>query len=342
MGRSTVYNRIVTKEKYDLVDNCNIDLLEDFMEYLKSTGKSPHTIKQYKNDLKIFFVWNLESNSNKPFYKLTKRDYVKFNNQMLNIWNWSPKRIRRVKSTISSMSNYICDILDEEEEYEDFKPLINNIKSPKNEAVRDKTIYSEDEVEKLLNDLVEMKSYEKACAIAIVAYSGMRKAELLQMKASFFDEKHLQFDGALYVTDKIRAKGSGENGHQMEKYILSKVKPYLDYWLDERESLGVDVDDLFVWCDESNVWRRRRKLDNWYEEFTELTGKDFYLHSLRHFTCTKLLSENIPSEVVKEFFKWGSVDMVSLYNDTDLTDTFGKYFTKDGIVKQESKSFSDL
>ena len=34
--------------------------------------------------------------------------------------------------------------------------------------------------------------------------------------------------------------------------------------------------------------------------------------------------------------------MIGIYDDNEAVDDFGKYFTSDGIVKQEEKSLSDL
>lgn len=77
------------------------------------------------------------------FIDIKKRELTRFQGHALNEWGWSPKRIRRVKSTISSMSNYIEDILqDEDDEFENFRSIIGKIESPSNEAVRDKTIFA--------------------------------------------------------------------------------------------------------------------------------------------------------------------------------------------------------
>ena len=124
------------------------------------------------------------------------------------------------------MSLFIENILDDEEGYENFRPIIKKIESPVNEAIREKTIFSDEQVELLMNTLVERKEYEKACAVAIAAYSGMRKAEILQMKMEYFNDDHLVFD-CLYKTDKIRAKGRGQLGKQINKYVMKKVDKYL-------------------------------------------------------------------------------------------------------------------
>lgn len=341
MPRKTVYNKITTQEKLDAINVKNIELTGDFLEYLCSIDRSPQTIKQYAADLNIFWCWNQEFNKNKFFVDLTKREISKFQNHALNIYGWSPKRIRRVKSTLSSLSNFIETILDEEDDYQDFKAIVNKISSPQNETVREKTVLSNEKVELLLDTLVEKEEYEKAAAVAICAFSGMRKSELLQMKMCFFDADHMHGD-FLYETDKIRSKGAGKAGKQINKFIMKKVDKYIDLWRKEREKLNIDSEWVFV-VNKNGKYERRITVDGWTNYFSIIIDEDFYFHSLRHFTCTTLVADyNLPASIVKEFFKWNNESMISIYNDRSAVDDFGKYFTADGIVKVQNSNFSDI
>ena len=71
MARTTVYNKITTPEKIQQILPENKTLLQDFLVYLQSIDRSASTIKQYKSDIEIFFVYNLEYNNNKDFTKLS-------------------------------------------------------------------------------------------------------------------------------------------------------------------------------------------------------------------------------------------------------------------------------
>jgi integrase len=341
LARFTVYNKITSPEKLALVNKDNKDLGNEWLDYLASVDRAQSTIKGYRNDLDIFWCWNLEHNKNKDFAKLTKRDIAKFQNHAINVWGWSPKRTRRVKSCLSSLSDYIENMLDEEEEFEGFRKIVNKIENPANEAVREKTILPDEKVDDLLKTLVKQEKYEKACAIAIAAYSGMRKSEIIQMKMSYFTEDALEFDGALYKTPKIRTKGRGKLGKQLNKFILVDVKKYIDLWDKQRKELGVDIDDIFVTKDK-NGWHRRSNLDKWTAEFSEMLDVDFYYHCMRHYTCTAFAKKNIPIDVIKEFFGWSSTELVGIYNDSSAEDDFGKYFTKNGIKEGKQGSLSDL
>lgn len=342
-GRTTVYNRHTSKEKLALCNPENIQLENDFLDYLASIDRSPKTILNYRNDLDIFWVWCCEHNSNKYFVDLTKREVAKFQNHAINVWGWSPNRVRRVKSTLSSLSNYISNILDDE--IEDFKPIIRKIENPVKENVRVKTVLTTDQLNFLLEKLVEEGKYEVSCAVALAAYSGARKSELARFKVSYFDEANIIYNAMWRTPEKIKTKGrGGKLGKPLTKYVLLDFKKYLDLWMNKRKELGIDSEWLLT-TKENNEWVQIKisTLDSYADTCTRILGVPFYFHSLRHYLTTSMLSDfNLPNSIVQEFFGWKSVDMLNLYCDAEAVDDFGKYFSADGIMKVEQKSLSDL
>ncbi len=341
MARSTVYNDIVNDELWSKVNKDNKELLGEFIEYLQSTNKSPLTIINYESDIKICFVWSLQHNKNKFFVEFTKRDIMKYQNWLLNTLNLSSSRVRRLKSTISSMANFIENVLDED--FPDFRNIVNKIPAPVKQPVREKTIFEDEDIDDLLNILVENKQYQEACALALAAGSGSRKSEIPRFKVEYFKEENIKF-GALYKTpEKIKTKGQG-GGKFLHRWVLiSTFQPYFDLWMEERKRLGIDNEYLFV-TKRSNEWIQASTstLDSWAERFNKYIDKHFYWHSNRHYFTTMLSKANIPAEVIKEIIGWESVDMVSIYNDTQIDDELGKYFGEDGIKQVDKKSLSDL
>ncbi len=92
-GRKTVYNSISSPEKLAKVNPENIQLGNDFLEYLTSIDRSKSTVDAYRNDLNIFWCWCLEFNQNKFFVDLSKREIAKYQNYCLNTLGWSPARM---------------------------------------------------------------------------------------------------------------------------------------------------------------------------------------------------------------------------------------------------------
>lgn len=332
MARGTVYNNIVSEEKWNLVNKDNKELLSEWMEYLNSVDRSKETVLQYENDARIWFVWCLENANNKFFIDINKRDIMKFQNWLLNELKLSPGRIRRLKSTISSLSNYITNVLDDV--YPQFKNIVNKIPAPVNEPVREKTVFTPEEVESVLKKLVDTKKYQMACALALAAYSGSRKAELTRFKISYFAEENIK-NGLYYTPEKIKTKGHGTRGKPLTKFtIYSKFKPYFDLWMNDRKEKNVpdDIDDLFV-VYANGIWTKMNPstLSNWAETLSKLFQRDYYFHAMRHFFTTELYRAGIPSEIIKEICGWSSVQMVSTYTDIEASEEFDKYFDDNGI-----------
>ena len=241
------------------------------------------------------------------------------------------------------MSNFIENILDEEEEFEGYRAIIRKIESPVKEAVREKTVFEPEEIQLLLSHLVEQEKYMQACILALAMYSGRRKAELPRFKVSYFDEENV-FLGSLYKTpEKVKTKGRGSRGKMLELYVLKKeFDPYLKLWLDYRKENGIVSEWLFPSANNPDEPIKPESLDNWVDTYSRFLGKPFYWHSLRHMYCTTLLKKNLPSSVVQEIIGWDSADMVNLYNDATIEDTLSQYFDENGIKDVKQSSLSDM
>lgn len=344
-GRSTVYNNITSPEKLAQVNPENIYLENEFIDILASANKSKETIKQYQANLHVFWCWNLEHNNNTAFTKINKRHFVKWQNYCINELGWSPKRLRTVKATISSLSNAIESYLDDE--FPDFRSVIRKIESPPDEKVRKKTILKISDFQPVLDKLVEDKEYMKSCVLAIALFSGRRKAELTRFKVSYFKDENLICGGALYKTpEKMQTKGRGKNGKLLDVYILAKqFKPYFDLWMEERERLGIKSDWLFPkyrdgeWLDEKI---NTSLIDSYTRSFERMLGKPIFPHLFRSIFVTHLLEQNLPEDIVQMIIGWSSREMISHYDLRDNDSKLEKFFCEDGIIQVEQKSLNDL
>ena len=336
-------------QRFIEASDCELEhqwLIEEFLAYLKAEGKSKKTLINYESDLKIFFSWYEENcrlkGKKKGFHQLKIQDVIKFQGELLDK-GMSINRFSRLKSVISSLSNYCENILAEDEdygEYTNFRNIVNKVKKPTKETVRQKTILTDNQCRELLDELVSDGKFQMACAFALAWASGRRKSELLEIKVHHISDENLKW-GALYKTDKIKCKGKSQ-----EVFILkSKFKFYFDLWMEERERLGVpdNIDDIFI-KKEDGEWRSAKvsQLNYYAEVFSKEMGVDFYFHSMRHQFTTELLNQGLPESVVQQIIGWSSSDMVNLYDDRDKDDLIGEYFKDGEIVKKENKNLSDL
>ena len=342
MSRKTIINSITSPELIAQINPDNARLKDDFLEYLKSVQRSPGTIAGYRNDLEIFFVWVLQNAKNKFFVDVSKRDLVAFQNWMINENKNSPSRVRRIKAAISSLSNFVENILDDEPEFRGFRSIVRKIENPALQPVREKTVWEDEELEDLLNKLVEKQAYDRACYLALAMYSGRRKSELCRFRVSDFDDDKLVCDGALYKSAPIKTKGRG-GGKYIACYTLAKkFKPYLQMWLDERKRIGLESEWLFPLKANPVEHIGVATANSWANAFTRLSGRDFYAHSIRHYFTTSLARAGIPDGVIQSIVAWESSDMVRLYTDIEADEQIGMYFSNGDISVPDKKGFADM
>lgn len=343
MGRQTKMNSITSPELIAQINKDNINLKNDFLNYMRATHKSLGTINSYDSDLNIFFVWVLQNANNKKFIDINKRDIIAYQNWLIYDNGNSSARVRRLKAAISSLSNYCENILaDDDPEYKDFRSIVRKIENPPMQAAREKTVWEEEELDELLAKLTDKKQYEKACYLALAMCSGRRKAELCRFKVSDFNDDKLVCGNALYKSSPIKTKGRG-GGKMICCYTLAKkFKPYLDAWINERRELGIDSEWLFPNRSNPSEHIPISTANSWAETYTRLSGKESYIHSLRHYFTTSLARAGIPDGVIQSIINWSSADMVRLYKDIDADEEIGMYFKDGDISVPDKKGLNDL
>lgn len=341
MGRKTKMNNITSPELLAQVNPLNKGILKDYIEYLESMDRSETTIAAYKSDIEIAWVWCLQYNDNKFFVDWTKRNIVKYQNWLLNENENSPARVRRLKASLSSLSNYIENVCDDD--YPGFRNIVKKIESPIVQPVREKTVLTDNQLHSLLDKLTVRGSYDKACLIALAAFSGRRKSELVRFKVSDFSDDNLVCGGSLYKTGKIKTKGRGKMGKQLECFCLAKqFKPYLDRWLEYRKENNIESEWLFPEKGNPSEHLSPSTLNSWAATCSRLINVPLYLHSLRHYCVSKFKRAGIPDTVIQQYIGWSDISMVPIYSDIDADEQLGMYFGADGLKAPEQKSLDEL
>ena len=333
MGRSTVYNANLT-EDWNAVSDQNKKIVTDFIRYCKSNDKSPQTLLQYENWLKVFFCWNYSENEDKFFIDLKRRDFVYYFGWCREL-GMSANRIAALKSVLSSLSTEIELLY--EDEYPNFHNQLRALQPVHVSTVREKTVISDEEMAKILQGLVDAEEYQIACYLALACSSGSRKAELIQMKDSFFVPEREVFDGYMYCTPEIRAKGRGKQGKKIKKYVVKdSFLPFLELWRAERQKLGITIDDLFVTKESGEyVAAKISTANSFANRISKMFNINYYTHSSRHFFCTLLKRMKLPDDVITQIFSWASADMVKIYSDIPAEEILGEFFTN--FKKPESE-----
>lgn len=321
MPRKTFRKIITTPEKLKEINPKNQKLVTSFLNNLKK-NHSEKTIKVYKSNFEIFFVWNLENNDNKFFIDLKKRELNDFFGFCVEELQWNSARYSNMHSSLSSLSNYIENMLDDD--YPEFRNIVKKIEKLPNEKVREKTVFREEVIDAFLKKLKEEKRYQEACYLALVISCGARFSELLRFTTDLIDEKNTIFDGLFLETKSaIKTKGRGKNGKMLKKYIIKDIfLPYYKLWLPERTKIMEEHEvepHNSIFIKKNGEPAQESTVRSWIKKWEKELNENVYVHSFRHYACT-YLCDLIDESLVKELFGWESADMVGIYNDASVFD----------------------
>lgn len=344
MPRKTFRKVITSPELIAQINPENKKLMERFLKNY-STKKSPNTIVSYRSNLNIFFCWLIIEDHNVPFVKLKKMDFMDFFDYASLELRWSPNRYHQCHSCLSAFSKWIERVMDEK--YPNFRNLLPYIDKPDKEAVRKKSVFTQGELDGLMDWLGKKDLVQEQCLLALMTSSGARLSELVRFKTDLIDENNLAYDDLfLETTEEIQIKGRGVNGKHELRYILKDTfLPYYHNWLIEREKVMKrnNQEHTSIFIKKDGTPANRDTIDGWMDKWDKFTlnnyNKNFYAHSMRHNLVSRLLSVGLEKELVQDIFTWSTADMVDVYSDLKAKDRKWKGLDKlKNVLEQDKQS----
>lgn len=284
--RTFSYHIYNATEAWEYVNEDNKILVKEFMEYISATDKSPETKISYFHNLQLFFQWVMNERGNKFFADLKKRDFMAWLSYLVDTQKLSPSRVRHLRSTVSSLSNFCENVLaDEDERFKGYRNLILKIPAPPLENVRQKTYLTDEQINQLLDWLEEQQAWKDCLYITLSFCTGARKSEIRQFKRSDFTEENLI--NGMYRTSVKRAKGKGRQGKQ-RVFLVPKdiIDRYLKLYLETRTD---DLDDLFVTKYKGEIrCASPTTFNSWCDKYSKYLGVPVYPHCYRSSIATVL------------------------------------------------------
>jgi site-specific recombinase XerD len=332
MSRETYKQIITSPEKWEEVNIKNRKLMDSFLEE-KDTRCSSETVGGYRSDLSIFFTYVLDNLENKFFVDIRKVEFLQFFSFCVNRLGWKGSaRFNRMRSCLSSLSNYVERVMDDE--YPTYRNIVLKAVQTMPKAIaREKTVLSEDQVNMLLKWLVVEKRFQEACLISLAVASGARISELLRIHTDIIDPKNLAYSDIFIETSKmIKTKGRTKTGDMKFKYIIKDLfMPYYDLWMPEREKImkknNKEHNCIFITQDGEPA--TLSTIRYWIPMWEEYLNVNIYMHSMRHYTVTFLTKIGLPTDLIIEIMGWKSGEaMYKIYNDLDGRSREWKELTK--------------
>lgn len=284
----------VNKEYRNLID-----------EYIASQSHSPQTKKQYRSMLRQFGWFIYESLNNKPIYKIKKRDIIRYLSYLRDDRKMSPSAIGTRKAVISSLCNYIenvvMDDFDEEEfnPYKNFRNFTRGLPAIPKSSVYEKVKVTKEEYLEMMKVLKDDENYLGMAWLAVAFNVGARRNEIIQFKSEIAEYK-IDNDATYIMSHNVRLKGRGEDG-KIEPYMINfEALKYINLWLEKR---GYEHEYIFTkkYGNEIKVVE-----EGWANYFcssvlSHVLERRINPHLFKASAVTYLLEQGVPLELVSKF-----------------------------------------
>ena len=337
-GRETFRKVITTPELIEKINPKNIQLMDRFLKNF-ATKRSPQSVYSYRSNLNIFFCWCVENCDNKFFVDIKTIDLMDFFDYGVTELKWNSNRFAQVHACLSSFSKWIEKVYDES--YPNFRNLLPKIEKMPKQTVREKSVFTKEELDGLMQWLNDHKRVQEMCLLAIMMASGARISEVGRFTTTMINERNAVFEGLfIETTEEMQVKGRGVHGKKMKRFLIKDLfMPYYRKWLPIRRYImdfhGKNHNYIFI--KQNGDPATNTAFRAWIKKWDSVLDKHFYPHAMRHFWTTYLLQAGVEKELVQELQQWSSDTLVSLYNDATMRDREWKGLKKLKATLDEEK-----
>lgn len=286
----------ITDAMWDKVLDEHKLLMDEFMEVNVFRDK---TKRQYISCLRQWFYWVQHALNNKPMYKITKRDFLRYISFLRNR-GMSSSAIGLKKAAVSSLNNYIENVVSEDDEnYRNFRSFTRGLPSIPKTQTYEKVKITYEEYQDMMKVLENDENWQGMAWLATAFNVGARKAELIQFKTELLD--YPIPEGQNYVLSHvILGKGRGE-GKPLEYMINKEALHYMKQWVEKR---GYDHEYIFT---TKYNGEPKQMSESWSDYFCndvleDILGRRINVHIFKASAITYLLEvKKVPIEIVSKF-----------------------------------------
>lgn len=314
---------IVTEKMFKACNYENVDLVVEYLQ--TSNNLSKQTLKQYKSGLYQFVYYVYENLNDKPFYKITKRDFRRYMSYLMNR-GLSSSALKFKKSAVSAFCKYIENVIAEEEEaYSRFRNFTTGTGDiPKNQ-VYNKVAITKEEYDLMMETLESDNNTLGLAWVATMYNVGCRRSGILGFKTEILNyEKE---EGVNYVlSHPVREKGRGKDGKIVEYMIPDVALEYMRRWV---ESRGYEHPLIFTVKHRGQV---QPMSSGWANRFCEdvlsdIVGRRVNPHIFKGSCVTNHLLKGTDVKLVSKYIaQHESIETTMIYDLRDDTEARKKMF----------------
>nr|WP_145401442.1 site-specific integrase [Paenibacillus xylanexedens] len=318
------------KKQAEVTEEMWLQVNEDYRviaeEFVSVQDLSPASRKQYTSVIRQFGWYMVNSMNNKPFYKITKRDFLRYLSYIRDNRKMSSSAIGLRKSVISSLCNHIENIIAEEEEnYKQFRNFTRGLPPIAKNRVYEKVKVTKDEYDMLMGVLEEDENWLGMAWLATAFRVGARRSEIIQFKTEILDYRIPE--GQNYVTSHtVRGKGKSIDGKPLQYMFPLDVIPHIQKWIDTR---GYESEYIFTTKYGNEI---KPMSAAWADDFCSNTLSDILerrvnVHIFKNSCITYLLESGVDINLVSKFVAHhNDISTTSIYDLRDFEDEKNQIF----------------
>lgn len=313
----------VTDKMWTKVNDEYRELVEEFISV---QNHSPQTKKQYISGLKQFGFFIYSHMNNKPLYKITKRDFLRYISYLRDERKMSSSAMSLKKACVSSLCNYIENVVaDEIEEFRTFRNFTRGLPAIPKNRVYDKVKVTFEEYEDMMKVLESDENWLGMAWLSTAMRVGARRSEIIQFKTEIMNYNIPESQNYV-LSHLVRGKGASTDGKPLEYMIPLDVLPYWKKWI---ESRGYESKYIFTTKHNGEI---KPLSPSWADYFcanilSNILGRRVNVHIFKNSCVTHLLESGVDINLVSRFVAHHeSVSTTQIYDLRDFEEEKNKIF----------------
>jgi site-specific recombinase XerD len=266
-------------------------MIEEYLAFLKATGKSEQTIKTYRSQLGQFMKWLTENGGTDDPRQITSIDAVEYRAYLQGVRGLKPASINTALAAIEAFCTWMLD-----EGYISHRPLAKVRKVE--EALKAPKWLDRSEKYRLIRTTLNEKSKRNRAIIFTMLLAGLRVSELVSLRPDHIAISERK--GTLTVTGKGNKRRSVPIPKELREYLS-------DYLFD-----NASIQWLF------GSQRGEQLTVKGVQHLCATIGKKAGIenltpHILRHTYCHDLVSKGVAIEIVAKLAGHSKIETTMLY-----------------------------
>ncbi|MGH1286452.1 tyrosine-type recombinase/integrase [Bacillus toyonensis] len=294
-------------------------LIESFIEYLESKEKTKNTIYNYQLAVKEYFTWFTDIFEREPtaLYLPNVKDYLQYlqrekkrNAKTINVKLAALQKYNEFLITIGVQNELV---------------ISKNMKNKIQQDYVSPTQFSEKEVHKFSQTIVEAKKVRDYALVILLMHTGCRISEAL----------HIDLQQDLYLSSSELVIRSRKGNKQRTVLLNQKVIQALKNYLVERNSHKYKKSP-YLFVSNKGPQLSRMTVNTMFKKYSKLAGlvTDLKPHDLRHYFCSHALENGFDVHEVAHIAGHSSIHTTLLYTNPSRIKMLNK--SADGLEHEPS------